>query len=159
MSAVMLYLDLKPRAVLALIESGKLRWAFDIRSESASARTVRVLRESLFEYTRLRPREKFYASEELEFAELVKGVLPERQEKKTGAALRTSSPFAKGRVPTEPALRGTEVARCFSCSASHINRLAREKTLRALNCPRRAKAPLLISRSSVIDFLRRRRIT
>ena len=54
--AAVLFLNRKQRAVMALIESGELRWAFDIRSAGASTREVRVLRDSLFEFAGLRER-------------------------------------------------------------------------------------------------------
>jgi len=51
--AVMMFLDRTANEVVELIEDGKLRWAFDIRTTKAGSREVRILRQSLFEYTGL----------------------------------------------------------------------------------------------------------
>jgi hypothetical protein len=61
--------------------------------------------------------------------------------------------------PREPILRGTEVAQCFSCLSQHVINLLREKSLAAVNLRRGPKASPLILRSSVVEFLRQRRMS
>jgi hypothetical protein len=147
--AAVLFLNRKQRAVLALIDSGELRWAFDIRSPSAGTRTVRILRDSLLEYTGLRPHELLYDSDELEFAAIVNAILPNRKVKRPRRLLASGA---------EPVLSGSEVAQCFSCTNNHVLNLVREGLLRVPG--RRAPGePLLILRASVIEFLRQRRMT
>jgi hypothetical protein len=149
--AVMLFLNQKQRAVVGLIEAGDLRWAFDIRSASAATREIRVLRDSLFEYTRLRPREHFHESDQHEFAEIIRAILPERKEKPPHRApLSAKAP--------EPVATGAEVAQCFSCSPGHVRKLLRENLLCAPGRHERGDA-VLVLRTSVIEFLRKRRMT
>jgi hypothetical protein len=149
LSVAMLFLNRKPRAVLALIESGELRWAFDIRSPSAGAREVRILRDSLFEYTRLRPRELFYESDQLEFAAITKAILPEPK----GQGNRCAPKPGPG-----PVLACSQVAQCFSCASGHVRNLVSENQLQTPG-RRPPGAPVLIPRASVIEFLRQRRMT
>jgi hypothetical protein len=152
--AVMLFLDRKQRAVVALIESGQLRWAFDIRSASAATREIRVLRDSLFEYTRLRPREHFHESDQVEFTEITRAILPERREKRR----RRSAPSFMPAKEREPVVTGAEVAQCFSCSTGHVRKLLRDNLLRA-PCRRASGDAVLLLRASVVEFLRKRRMT
>jgi hypothetical protein len=145
-----LFLNRKPRGVLALIESGDLRWAFDIRSSPAASREVRILRDSLFEYTRLVPRECYYDSDQREFADLLAAILPGRK------LARRPAPSAP--VFSEPPLPASVVAQCFSCSAGHIHNLVRDRLLR--EAERRAPGnQLYIHRASVVEFLWKRRMT
>ena len=149
--AAMLFLNQKQRAIVALIETGQLRWAFDIRSASAATREIRVLRDSLFEYTRLRPREHYHESDRHEFAEIVQAILPEPKEKNPRRApASTAAP--------EPVVTGAGVAQCLACSPGHVRKLLRDNLLRA---PGRHEAgdAVLVLRSSVIEFLRKRRMT
>lgn len=149
--AVMLFLNKKQRAIVGLIEAGQLRWAFDIRSASAATREIRVLRDSLFEYTRLRPREHYHESDRHEFAEIIRAILPERKEK---SPRRTPLPTKA----QEPVATGAEVAQCFSCSTGHVRKLLRDNLLRAPGRHERGDA-VLVLRASVIDFLWKRRMT
>jgi hypothetical protein len=155
--AAMLFLNKKQRAVIGLIESGDLRWAFDIRSASASTREIRVLRDSLFEYTRLRPRERFHESDQLEFADISRAILPEKKEK-ARQSVTTLVPTFVPAVTHEPAVTGVEVAQCFSCSTGQVRKLLRENLLRAPG-RRRPGDNVLVLRASVIEFLWKRRMT
>ena len=151
MPAVMLFLNRKQRAVVALIESGQLRWAFDIRSTNAATREIRVLRNSLFEYTRLRPRECFHESDRHEFADIIKAILPEP---KPDRRKQEDAPD----VQDHPLVTCARVAQCFSCSTGHVRKLLREKLLRAP--PGRAAGDeVILLRASVIEFLWKRRMT
>jgi hypothetical protein len=150
MPAVMLFLNRKQRAVVALIETGQLRWAFDIRSANAATREIRVLRNSLFEYTRLRPRECFHESDRHEFADIIKAILPEPKPAR-GQPLQPE-PAAK-----EPLVTSAQVAQCFSCSTGHVRKLLAEKLLRAP--PGRAAGDdVVLLRAGVIEFLWKRRM-
>ncbi len=151
--AIMLFLNKKQREIVALIEAGQLRWAFDIRSASAATREIRVLRNSLFEYTRLRPREHFHESDQHEFAEIIQAILPERKEKPS----RRLTMSASAKAP-EPVVTGAEVAQCLSCSPGHVRKLLRDNLLRAPGRHEPGDAVLAL-RSSVIEFLRKRRMT
>ncbi len=149
--AVMLFLNQKQRAVVALIETGQLRWAFDIRSASAAIREIRVLRDSLFEYTRLRPREHFHESDRHEFADIIETILPEPKDKRSRRApVSAAAP--------EPVVTGIEVAQCLSCSPGHVRKLLRDNLLRAPGRHEPGDA-VLVLRASVIEFLRKRRMT
>jgi hypothetical protein len=149
--AVMLFLDQKQRAIVALIEAGQLRWAFDIRSASAATREIRVLRDSLFEYTRLRPREHYHESDRHEFADIIRAILPEPKQKRPQRTPTSA-------IAPEPVVTGAEVAQCLSCPPGHVRKLLRENLLRA---PGRHKPgdAVLVLRASVIEFLWKRRMT
>jgi hypothetical protein len=149
--AVMLFLNQKQRAIVALIETGQLRWAFDIRSASAATREIRVLRDSLFEYTRLRPREHYHESDRHEFAEIIKAILPEPKEKRP-RRIPTSTP------PPEPVVTGAGVAQCLACSPGHVRKLLRDNLLRTPGRHEPGDA-VLVLRASVIEFLWKRRMT
>jgi hypothetical protein len=151
MPAIMLFLNRKQRAVVGLIESGQLRWAFDIRSANAATREIRVLRNSLFEYTRLRPRECFHESDRHEFADIIKVILPEpKPDRHNNQPVRTDK--------SEPLVTSSQVAQCFSCSTGHVRKLLREKLLRA-PAGRAAGDDVVLRRASVIEFLWKRRMT
>lgn len=148
--AAMLFLNRKQRGVLALIESGELRWAFDIRSVASAKREVRVLRDSLFEYARLCPRECEYDSDEREFAEIMKRIFPIR-----GAGRRPVTPA----LPLAgPSVSAGEVARCLACTAGHVHHLVGDRLLLAPNRGLPGNR-LLIQRASVAEFLWKRRMT
>jgi hypothetical protein len=149
--AAMLFLNKKQRAVVGLIETGQLRWAFDIRSASAATREIRVLRDSLFEYTRLRPREHYHESDRHEFEEIIQAILPEPQEKCPRRAPASAA-------TTEPVVTGIEVAQCLACSPGHVRKLLHDNLLRAPGRHEPGDA-VLVLRSSVIGFLRKRRMT
>jgi len=152
MPAVMLFLNRKQRAVVGLIESGQLRWAFDIRSANAATREIRVLRNSLFEYTRLRPRECFHESDRHEFADIIKAILPEPRPKRPQP--RPPLQTARG----EPVVTSAQVAQCLSCSTGHVRKLLGEKLLRA-PARRAAGDDVILLRASVVEFLWKRRMT
>jgi hypothetical protein len=174
MRAVTMFLDRGPRQVLDLIEEGKLRWAFDIRSAGARHREVRVLRQSLFEFSGLySPPDRAFQLLDVEFSKIINLILPR------GVVVTPAQIFQRGRpstnfhkklrvpsatvrnllFPREPILRGTEIARCFCCDAQHVMNLLKEKSLLRLNLRLGPKASPLITRASVIQFLQDRRIS
>jgi hypothetical protein len=177
--AVSMFLDLTAKEVLALIEEGKLRWAFDIRTAHSGRREVRVLRQSLFEFTGLcdRPRsaQTGDAAEFREISELIlpKGVLASpagvtETKLETAPKVLTDLPLKicagvktlpKVLFASEPVLRGTEVAQCFSCISQHVLNLLREKSLESVNLRCGPKASPLIIRRSLVHFLETRRMS
>ncbi|HZQ47003.1 MAG TPA: hypothetical protein VFC07_08330 [Verrucomicrobiae bacterium] len=182
LAAVAMFLNKSAREVLALIEDGKLRWAFDIRSAKASRREVRVLRQSLFEYAGLFAKgEILPEAEKGEFAKIMDSLLaegvvlspanfhliPSKLCTRTGRSFhnqlrlkaRSVSLLRKQVLPKEPLLRGTEIARCFSCLNQHVLNLIKEKSLRTINLRRGPKASPLVPRASVIEFLEKRRMS
>jgi hypothetical protein len=177
LTAVSMFLDLTAKEVLALIEEGKLRWAFDIRTAHSERREVRVLRQSLFEFTGLCERQRNAQSGEAEFREISELILPRgvlaspagiAARPETTPHVQETSPLkmriSAGALPkvmfaSEPVLRGTEVAQCFSCISQHVLNLLREKSLESVNLRRGPKATPLIIRRSVAGFLAARRIS
>ncbi|HEX3800751.1 MAG TPA: hypothetical protein VH413_18805 [Verrucomicrobiae bacterium] len=178
MPAVCMFLNKKPREVLALIEDGHLRWAFDIRRPDAERREVRVLRQSLFEYTGLwAPPQKPRRDEAAEFAEIIERILPAGMVVKPNVApgkdfrarsqaarqfqikMRLSAAtFRQTLFPHEPILRGTEIAQCFSCLSQHVVNLLKAGAFAAVSLRRGPKASPLITRASVVEFLKQRRM-
>jgi hypothetical protein len=176
--AVLLYLNKNAREVLTLIEDGRLRWAFDIRSSEAAARQIRVWRQSLFEYTGLQPRENSpRILEEAEFAEIIRIVVPggfvpspetliscrpPRPARIRPAIQRKpcapAAPVHRLLFPQEPVLWATEIARCLSCTPQHVRKLAGDNSLRTVNAHRAPKSSCLITRASFIEFLKQRRL-
>ena len=177
--AVTMFLNLNAREVLSLIEEGKLRWAFDIRSGKARRREVRVLRQSLFEFTGLHaPSAKPDNAEREEFLKVIDLILPPGTVVSPGkihgreidsVAEEARNIHLKLRVPSalipqmtfpqEPILQGTEVAQSFSCLSQHVLNLIGEQSLQAVNLRRGPKASPLVTRSSVIKFLKERRMS
>ena len=178
--AVMMFLDRSANEVIELIEDGKLRWAFDIRTTKAGSREVRILRQSLFEYTGLYVREPEadkLVTEKEEEREIMNLILPEGtmisstsfQNGSTNWRKPVPQPvlrklrvsvfsFQKMLFPSEPVLWGTEIAQCFSCNSQHIINLVRENSISAVNLRRGPKASPIITRGSVIEFLKKRRM-
>jgi len=182
LSAVAMFLNKSAREILALIEDGKLRWAFDIRSAKSSRREIRVLRQSLFECAGLFPSgELLPEAQKGEFTKIIdqflaKGVIlsPDRfhrippklctrASRSFHLKLRVSArsvPLLRKRIlPQEPVLRGTEIARCFSCMNQHVLNLIKEKSLQAVNLRCGPKASPLVPRASVVEFLEKRRMS
>jgi hypothetical protein len=173
MRAVTMFLNLSPREVLALIEEGKLRWAFDIRTTNATRREIRVLRQSLFEFTGLYSPQAAPRNETEEFLKIINLILPAGVivpppvASTPPACPRSffikmrlpSASFQKLTFPREPVLRGTEIARCFSCNNQHVHNLLGEKTLQSLNLRGGPKASPLVTRASIIEFLKQRRMS
>jgi hypothetical protein len=177
--AVSLFLDQGTKQVLTLIEAGTLRWAFDIRTARAGRREVRVLRQSLFEFTGL------YVAKEIppggernEFVEIMEASLPRGNifspakmpvSGKGRAAENSVNLLLKMRLqkialprlalPKEPVLRATEIAQCFSCNNQHVLNLIHENSLKPVNLRLGPKASPLVTRVSVIEFLKTRRIS
>ena len=179
MPAAVLFLNRNGHAVMKLIEEGRLRWAFDLRSARAEHKSVRILRQSLFEYAGLYVSEpEGPTTEEQEFLRVVELILPAGTS--LSAATFQSGPtqwrkpapksvlqklrvsvyaYQKLLFPAEPVLWGTEIAQCFSCNSQHVRNLIQENSLQAVKVRRGPKASPMVTRASVVDFLRKRRIS
>jgi len=124
-------------AVLEAIESGELRWAFNIARPKSGKRSIRVLSQSVSEYIARTPAPRISDAEEL--AHIVRKLFPIY-----GAAIRV-----------------TQLARDWNASGTHIIHLVDERELRlAKGSPRRAGrgGSPLIEVASVVEFLKRRRV-
>jgi hypothetical protein len=178
LAAAALFLNHSRREVLTLIENGKLRWAFDIRSPRASRREVRILRQSLFEFAGLYSFNNKASSREIEFQRVMDLILPEEfiqspadvLWKTTRPSLRRSRNFQNEmrlaaeayrimKVPRDAVMRGTEIAEYFSCIPQHVTNLIRKKMFQTVNVPRGPKASPFVTRASVIQFLKKRRMS
>jgi len=154
LSVVTAALDLRPRHVSNLIEAGKLRWAFDIRTRSARAREVRIWRESILEFAGLQPPPNPPMTDDEEFTAILLQILPPEEDPPP-----PPSPIALVfcHVPRpEPSVSAAILARSFSCAEGHIANLIRNRLL--LPAGKNSRGRLLVTRASVIQFLRQRRI-
>jgi hypothetical protein len=180
MAAVELFLNRSRKEVVELIDVGRLRWAFDIRSRAAAAKEVRVLRQSLFEYTGLygpEPEEPEETDNSL--GRVIHLILPEgvvlrpgdelsqrpgwREPGRNGSRNRCREAgvaFAAGAgLNWGPVLWGTEVAEALGCSPEHVRKLISQKCLESVALRRAPKASPIITRESVISFLEGRRMS
>ena len=181
MAAVALFLNRTRKEALALIDQGGLRWAFDIRSKRATAKEVRVLRQSLFEYTGLFEPEPDNpsVSTEKELAKIIHLILPDGvtlrpgddlsprpgwrntpAQKKQRASCAHGVEFAAGAgLDSGAVLWGTEVAEALGCTPEHVRKLIHERSLEKVSLRRGPKASPIIQRDSVVSFLRGRRMS
>lgn len=132
LEACFVLLDRDEDEVLGEVETGKLGWAFDLRTRGAVRREVRVWRESLLER--------------------LAGLQPQT----SGSTLAVVDTFLPHRD-----IRLMELARWFSCSGSHITNLVRDGSLELAGdrpCHSSVAAVTRICRASVVSFLSCRRI-
>jgi hypothetical protein len=71
----------------------------------------------------------------------------------------TVQSYRKLLFPAEPVLWGTEIAQCFSCNAQHVRNLIRDDSIQAVNLRRGPKASPIVTRASVVEFLKKRRMS
>ncbi|MDB6020490.1 MAG: hypothetical protein JWQ04_347 [Pedosphaera sp.] len=178
LAAASLFLNLNHREVIDLIEAGKLRWAFDIRSCDATRREIRILRRSLFEFSGLNSRAEPPRAEEVEFQRVMDLILPQEviqsptslRWRKADWSSRSVRNFQhemrlkplryeKLTFPEEPVLRGSEIAEYFSCLRQHVVNLIGEKMFQLVDLPIGPKASPFVTRASVIKFLKERRMS
>jgi hypothetical protein len=176
--AAAMFLNVTTRKVLELIESGELRWAFDIRSQDAARREVRVLRQSMFEFAGLCSFPRFKQAKRPEFRQIVDLILPEEiiVPSDTGPGWKIERQSRRARnfqhemrivptgyralqLPKEPVLRGIEIAECFCCIPQHVTNLIRDQMFRLVELPLGPKASPFVTRESVIQFLEQRRLS
>lgn len=180
MHSLCVFLNKTVDQVLELIEEGKLAWAFDIRSSAAGRREVRVLRKSMFDFAGV-PSVQVIESDaqvEADYAKVMDFILPAGfilspaafQSRKTQPArppmsslhhkLRLpASCFHNLLFPQEPVLRSIDVARYFSCNPQHILNLIDDKLIQSVPFRRGPKSSPLVTRSSVVEFLKSRRMS
>jgi hypothetical protein len=176
--SVCLFLNKTAQQVRALIEEGKLAWAFDIRSSKAEHREARVLRKSLLEYTDRPPRLDDTPETESDCSKVIDLILPAgiilspaafqpSDPQSPGPGIRNlhhkmrlpASSFQELLFPQEPVLRGIDLARCFSCHTQHILNLIEDKSFKTVPVRHGPKASPIVTRSSVVEFLKTRRMS
>lgn len=127
----MVLLDRGEDEILRAIESGAIGWAWDIASEGAVRREIRVWRDSLLAL--IQGKREGDLSEE----KVLATVLPPRD------------------------VRSPELQRLFSCSSTHVHSLIDAALIRPSAEPRATSgrnAYTVVDRASVAAFLRSRRI-
>jgi hypothetical protein len=134
----MAILDCNEDHVLKRIEDGAIPWVWDIRRNCSVRSCLRLLTRSVVEAQEPQSPGVPVASDEQELASMVDSLLPR----------------------TRPTLRGTEVARLFNCSSSHITGLIKDGLLHV--SPRETTSfgtdsSPWIARVSLSAFLQKRR--
>lgn len=124
-----------------LVENGFLLWAFDIaRLHAKYRRELRILRKSIEDYEN--------------------GVLPQEGWRDLRAEPATKKEWQdclKEIIPAQRAYRAWELAQIFNCSKTHINSLVDDGTLVEAQPRRHKKESPLITRASIVDFLKAKR--
>ena|SRR5579862_1274452 len=124
-------LDKSEDQVLAMIESGKLLWAWNIASKSAARRELRIWRASVL-------------------ASLNDAPQPDSTEEEVLASLFPHP---------APILTTPQVQRMLSASQCHVYRLIESGALQALNKAHGGRLGYVrVTRASVCDFLKLRRV-
>lgn len=175
LAAAGMLLNRTTREVLALLDDGNLRWGFDIRTRAASRREVRILRQSVFQCAGLCEIPISPRLDATEFRQIVDLILPDEIIVGTdGADWKTqpqngrnfqhesrlgSREYKELKLPKEPVLRATEIAECFCCIPQHVTNLIGDNFFRVLDLPIGPKASPFVTRESVIQFLKERRIS
>lgn len=119
--------------IMALIDEGKIRWAWDLACQSRAARFVRILNRSLVCY------EKPFLAQPETLAQVIELILP---------------PVSK----ITGTVRGTELQRACNVSSTHVINLVEAKIICAKDWKRGPNGSPLITRSSVVRLLTDRRI-
>jgi hypothetical protein len=127
----------RPEEIIALIEEGQLRFAFDIRTKKAQVREIRILGQSINEFLAGDPAPAI--SEQDDFNLAMQAVFP--------AAM--------------PAIPAFEIARAWNASRDHVLNLCRGRELSLVKGARirrgRGGSPMVEMRSAT-EFLRQRRV-
>ncbi|MHC1762793.1 MAG: hypothetical protein AB9869_00595 [Verrucomicrobiia bacterium] len=131
MELAMIILDCDEDQVLALVESGDLVFAWDIRTPRTRKREVRIWYLSLICQ-----------------AEGIPQPLPEEKD-----VLFSLFPH------DEPELRSPEVQRMLSISQGHVTRLIRSRAIRGTKGRPGPSGVAIVNRASLMDWLHQRRIT
>ncbi len=123
--------------IMEMIEDGRLRWAFDLRRKKSRKAFVFVLVESLqkAQDNAIDPL-SLSNDEEEEWSRVFEIILPHKK----------------------PLIKGSEIVKAFSISSQHMMNLVNDRLLVALNSKRRRTATPMITRDSVLKFLKERRI-
>ena len=135
-------LDRSSYEVLALIEEGKLRFAWNIALRDVGSRDIRILTQSIVEFQNCQPAPRLSDAED--FQRAVKFIFP---------AVSYSCGVATVRAAT--------IYKKFSVGHSHVLKLVDQGSLRRLEgtaCRPGPNGSPQIEFSSVLDLLKRRRI-
>ncbi|TAL06140.1 MAG: hypothetical protein EPO07_02310 [Verrucomicrobia bacterium] len=135
-------LDRSSYEVLALIEEGRLRFAWNIALRGDGQRDVRILTQSLFEFQNNQAAPSISADED--FQRAVKLIFPAVSHTRGVATVRAATIYKK-----------------FSVSSCHVLSLAEQGTLRLLAGTVQRPGPdgsPQIEFNSVVEFLARRRM-
>lgn len=136
--AAVVLLDRHEDQVFSMIEDGTLAWAWDIRSQTAERREVRIWRISLLECM---------------------AGLPTTGNIHLSARADEDTVLADLFPHSRAIVRSTELQRMFSCSGTHILDLVREGHLVATNKYKTGpNNSAQITRESVLALLKSRRV-
>jgi hypothetical protein len=123
--------------IMEMIEDGRLRWAFDLRRKNSRKAFVFVLVDSLQKaQDNAIDTLSFSNNEDDEWNRVIEIILPHKK----------------------PLIKGSEIVKAFSISSQHMMNLVNDRLLVALNSKRRRTATPIITRDSVLKFLKERRI-
>ena len=118
-------------AILALIESGRIAWAFDIRSPGAARSCVRIYRDSVFN---LLPTTFSATGPRATLQDVIGEVLPK---------------------PRGESIASPSLAIRLNCSSTHVHQLARAGSFHFGRPKAGQTAPVEVDRASVETFLTR----
>ena len=130
-------LDVSPRSLLAMIEQGKIFWAWDFGSRG-TRKEIRILAHSVVEQI-TGPFPAIGATKNLNLPEVVGLILPQTRE----------------------SMRGAELQRLFHVSTGLINKLSRTGEIKRIpeNLPKTGpNASPRFKRASLVKLLEKRRI-
>lgn len=122
--------------IMSMVEEGKLRWVWDMRRSSARRAFVLVLAQSILYAQTGRAGPDLPLSDEEGWEKVLGIVLPHQK----------------------PLIKGSELVRAFSISSQHMMNLVNDGALVALNARRLRTSTPIITRESVVKFLKERRI-
>lgn len=121
--------------VMHLIESGDISWAWDFRRKNARRSFVFVLAQSLRQYQeKIERRKGLKVRCPDDLNEIVRIILPNDRQ----------------------LIKGSDLVRSFSISSQHMMNLVNDGLLKAVNVNRRRTSTPLITRDSIIAFLKAR---
>jgi hypothetical protein len=126
--------------VAALISSGDLEWAFDLRGKNSSRSYLRILSVSV--------------------ARLQRGIQPMSLRERAGRSSGNFEEIFDGIFRhRKPLLLSSELMRVWNCSSRHIHDLAEDNLVSVVKRKYAVNEALLIRRHSVMKFMEKRRIS
>lgn len=137
-------LDRSSYEVIEWIESGKIRFAWNLSLRCFNKRTVRILAQSLAEAQRGQTAPRISEAEEW------------------GAVCQQIFPFISASNGAVTTILAATLARRFNVKSQHVLALCRERTLRfaaGTRCRRGPTGSPRIEFASVVEFLKQRRMT
>jgi hypothetical protein len=134
---------LREAQVLTLIDTRKIRWAWDIGRKGATRPEVRIWRESLIAYlARESGGGAVPPADDLSLAQVIEAVLP----RPAALALRAAT------------VRATDLQRRLLCSRTHLDRLMADGELCRVGAPLPGKTSVILYQSA-FEFLKRRSLS